>query len=302
MAASTIPRGALNACAERGNTPAIDCGEGGQRERPNGKRLAYFSRIALPHSAPTLYANGKCKHLTEWETRATFLCMKTCRKCGSHDFYNYSRNGHHTRLCKACTKERSRLARRILIGTVRTSEEYTCPICGGHDGCAFQGTKNRVFVVCRTCVSTHRPRENGWKQDSSTGEFICPKCGSRESKVYTDERGLHRRCSACIRAYRKAYDKTHIRPPRSKKPPKPRKAKLTDQQKRELRVNGILNGNPLECAICHKALTFRSACVDHCHESGETRGILCGHCNCGIGFFEDSPKRLEAAIAYLKNP
>lgn len=41
------------------------------------------------------------------------------------------------------------------------------------------------------------------------------------------------------------------------------------------------------------------ACVDHCHETGEVRGILCTRCNTGLGFFRDSVPGLLAAIEYL---
>ena len=40
--------------------------------------------------------------------------------------------------------------------------------------------------------------------------------------------------------------------------------------------------------------------VDHCHATGVTRGLLCAHCNLGLGKFKDSIKSLERAIEYLK--
>ena len=40
--------------------------------------------------------------------------------------------------------------------------------------------------------------------------------------------------------------------------------------------------------------------VDHCHTTGKVRGILCHHCNSGLGHFRDSIDNLEIAIEYLK--
>lgn len=40
--------------------------------------------------------------------------------------------------------------------------------------------------------------------------------------------------------------------------------------------------------------------VDHNHRTGETRGILCHHCNVGLGHFRDNPDLLRTAAAYLE--
>lgn len=53
-----------------------------------------------------------------------------------------------------------------------------------------------------------------------------------------------------------------------------------------------------QCIICQK-LTEKFV-VDHCHLTGKVRGLICGKCNSGLGFFNDSIQCLNNAIKYLK--
>lgn len=43
-----------------------------------------------------------------------------------------------------------------------------------------------------------------------------------------------------------------------------------------------------------------AAHVDHCHEAGRVRGVLCFNCNSAIGKLGDDPDVLRRAIAYLE--
>jgi F420-0:gamma-glutamyl ligase-like protein len=56
------------------------------------------------------------------------------------------------------------------------------------------------------------------------------------------------------------------------------------------------------CAICEGVLIdsrgFRPH-VDHCHETGKVRGVLCGDCNKALGMFKDSIERIQKAYNYL---
>jgi len=53
------------------------------------------------------------------------------------------------------------------------------------------------------------------------------------------------------------------------------------------------------CAICAQKDNRRLS-VDHCHETGAIRGLLCNGCNLGLGKFKDSVESLRSAIAYLE--
>jgi hypothetical protein len=40
--------------------------------------------------------------------------------------------------------------------------------------------------------------------------------------------------------------------------------------------------------------------IDHCHQTGRVRGILCAPCNKGLGMMGDDPAMLRRAAAYLE--
>lgn len=52
------------------------------------------------------------------------------------------------------------------------------------------------------------------------------------------------------------------------------------------------------CGICKKVFS-KTPCVDHCHKTGEVRGLLCRRCNVALGAFGDSLEGLECAKEYL---
>lgn len=63
------------------------------------------------------------------------------------------------------------------------------------------------------------------------------------------------------------------------------------------RYQAILNAQDGLCKICNEA---SATDVDHNHETGEVRGILCGDCNRALGLFKEKPEALERAIMYLE--
>jgi hypothetical protein len=55
------------------------------------------------------------------------------------------------------------------------------------------------------------------------------------------------------------------------------------------------------CAICRTPLSLLSRIhIDHCHNSGKIRGLLCNNCNTGMGMLGDDVKILRRAIRYLQ--
>lgn len=72
-------------------------------------------------------------------------------------------------------------------------------------------------------------------------------------------------------------------------------------------AQALLDSQGGGCAICNKELTLDNrgkpaaehSAIDHCHSTGKVRGILCMHCNQGLGKFFDDPALLRKAAEYL---
>jgi hypothetical protein len=65
---------------------------------------------------------------------------------------------------------------------------------------------------------------------------------------------------------------------------------ISDEDLKELKASTT------ECVICGSE---ENLVVDHDHSTGAIRGMLCNHCNRGLGHFRDDPVLLEFAAQYL---
>jgi hypothetical protein len=79
----------------------------------------------------------------------------------------------------------------------------------------------------------------------------------------------------------------------------PRRTRATPEQ-----FDTIFDHQNGKCAICgvHESELPHRLAIDHCHATNEVRGLLCDHCNRGLGLFRDSPDFLIKATDYLKSP
>lgn len=101
--------------------------------------------------------------------------------------------------------------------------------------------------------------------------------------------GRKTRCAECENACkRQAYD------------PKKRKnwdlirrygIDLTEYDAMEARQDGL-------CAIC-LAEPAETLNVDHCHDTGTIRGLLCGGCNVALGLLKEKPETIARAALYV---
>lgn len=58
----------------------------------------------------------------------------------------------------------------------------------------------------------------------------------------------------------------------------------------------LANNREGVCKICNET---KLLVVDHCHNTGEVRGLICSHCNSVLGYAKDNVKTLQSAIDYL---
>lgn len=61
---------------------------------------------------------------------------------------------------------------------------------------------------------------------------------------------------------------------------------------------GLVAEKEGNCWICGDEAS--PPCIDHSHQTGKVRGILCRGCNSGLGRFHDDPVLLRKAIQYLE--
>lgn len=145
----------------------------------------------------------------------------------------------------------------------------------------------------------------------------CTKCNVEKSttefsKQTASKDGLQCHCKKCFAAgdvrYRTANPDAALQ--RSRK----HKQKLGPERRRlaQLKCRHGITAEELSrrmteqkscCAVCEEPfLNSKNTHIDHIHGSNPRviRGILCQHCNTGLGQFKDSPEKLAKAVAYLK--
>ncbi|MER6144365.1 endonuclease VII domain-containing protein [Streptomyces sparsogenes] len=163
---------------------------------------------------------------------------------------------------------------------------------------AFARDRNRrdgLQVRCRECVAEYsaahyrRRREAMGKPvrekvDVPAGHKLCRTCGeikphSEWHRNATASDGLSTRCKAC-RAVQGRQG--HLK----------RAYGMTEAER-----DALVASQAGVCCIC---LSAQAAHVDHCHEKGRVRGVLCFSCNAALGQFKDRPDVIRRAATYLE--
>lgn len=149
-------------------------------------------------------------------------------------------------------------------------------------------------------------------QQLAPGTKFCYKCKKRKSidgfHKNHSKSGREGQCKSCKRAYIIQYEARHpgimsrneearrvwsVLHPRTPHDYRKWKYGLTVSQ-----FNDMMIGCHGRCEICN--IPLLPPVVDHCHETGVNRGLLCHACNRAIGQLGDSSIRCASAAAYLE--
>jgi hypothetical protein len=123
---------------------------------------------------------------------------------------------------------------------------------------------------------------NNYKASPDGKDYRCRECAKEHSRLYRVNNPLKAK-----ETVRKATIKN--------------KFNITIEQYKQL----LIKQNN-KCAICdrsyfeYKKTTKREFCIDHNHQTGEIRGLLCSPCNRAIGQLQDNPNILRKAAFYLE--
>lgn len=97
------------------------------------------------------------------------------------------------------------------------------------------------------------------------------------------------------------YFQNHYRQNSDVKKRRNRVKRFKEYQITEDQYNRMFDLQEGRCKGCntHQDDLSKRLCVDHCHETGKIRGLLCTNCNLAIGLVADSPEVLLSLIDYL---
>ena len=135
--------------------------------------------------------------------------------------------------------------------------------------------------------------------------MVCRGCGEDKPKDMMSKPRLSR-CKACVTAYAREYRERnpgqHLATVKRWQERNPHY--MRDRHLRRtfgitaVQFDEIVAQQDGLCPICHTSLDDTGS-VDHCHNSGEIRGVLHRKCNSALGILKDDPVILLRAAEYL---
>mgnify|MGYP000872898381 FL=1 len=147
---------------------------------------------------------------------------------------------------------------------------------------------------------------------------FCPGCDTRKSLDEFGKRkhardGYAPRCRPCTNVQRREHRASNLERAREVDAASYQRSKDKRRSYNLMKLYGIsieqyehmLAQQDGCCYICRKPPSGKAngskLAVDHDHETDQIRGLLCDHCNKGLGQFRDDPELLRLAAAYVES-
>lgn len=176
----------------------------------------------------------------------------------------------------------------------------TCPACGS--------AKDRRGALCGAChttaVTVQAPTEKMcWmcRQTLPISAFQLRKSRQGAAKWRS-------RCRDCEAADRRLQAKNALRQHTQDRASKSYAGLRRYAKKLGISWAEVVERYPTDnrCEVCKRTPQeanhggrYARLSLDHCHQTGQLRGFLCGPCNSGVGHLGDTHRRLRAALKYL---
>lgn len=150
--------------------------------------------------------------------------------------------------------------------------------------------RGRLRRQGKPCISCGQPKEVGVPR----GARLCMKCADVcYACGKNPRREQHRMCAPCMAE----QDKARKSSPEARL--KIRISKIASKYKVRKALAAVMAVYPV-CEACgKKGERAGEMHVDHCHDTGAVRGVLCFNCNAALGHVNDSIERLQSLIRYL---
>lgn len=120
---------------------------------------------------------------------------------------------------------------------------------------------------------------------------------SNFNKNRSTKTGYHNQCRDCRNLWKPSEEQLERYRKRTRIWNRKKQTGFTEEEFQEK-----LKEQNARCAICGTdepgVMNWQA---DHCHETGQKRGILCHLCNKGLGHFKDNIEMMTAAVEYLKH-
>lgn len=147
-----------------------------------------------------------------------------------------------------------------------------------------------VVITCRDCDATFEVKRRSVKR-------YCDKCAAKRHSAFSKYESPYPMCPSCGKS--KSPGRAVCGAEACK-----RKHKSAKEAARVYKVLPevimVLRACP-RCDVC--GAKFKNAadqCIDHCHETGKIRGVLCRPCNSALGFALEDSRRLRNLADFIE--